>query len=326
MPAGLGEFDRISRFFKPLAAGIEGALELQDDAALISPPSGEELAVTTDAMVEGVHYLAGEDPARLARKLLRVNLSDLAAMGARPVAYTLTTVLPKSVGDDWLARLAAGLASDQEAFGLHLIGGDSVSTTGPVVLSVTALGAVPKGRALTRSGARPGDRVFVSGTLGDGALGLMAAKGELPHLSPGDVEALSSRYHLPTPRTGLGPRLLQLASACMDVSDGLPGDLAHICEASGVGARVEVERLPLSEAARRAIDADRSLLSTALSGGDDYELLFTAPPAAMEAIGGIAAELGIPLTPIGEIVEGDGVALVDRDGRPIENLHGWTHF
>lgn len=326
MPVRVGEFERIAKHFRPLAAGFAGALELGDDAALIAPPPGEDLVVTTDAMVEGVHYLPDEKPARLARKLLRVNLSDLAAMGARPIAYTLTTALPRRIDDAWLAGLAQGLARDQQRFGVHLIGGDSVSTAGPVVLSVTAFGAVPAGRALRRGAARPGDAIVVSGALGDGALGLKAARGELAGLDRGHVAALAARYRLPTPRTALGPRLLGLARACLDLSDGLPGDLAHVCAASGVGAVVEAERVPLSAAGAAAVAALPALWPVALAGGDDYELLFTVPPERLAEVDALAGALALPLTPIGAIVEGAGVAFRDRSGRPIEDLHGWTHF
>jgi len=324
----LGEFARIDRFLKPLARDTEGALGLVDDAGLIAPPPDRQLVVTTDAMVEGVHYLPGGDPARLGRKLLRVNLSDLAAMGAEPLAYTLTTVLPADLEDDWLERLAAGLGEDQKRFGIGLLGGDSVSTPGPVVLSVTAMGTVAPGRALTRAGARPGDRVYASGTLGDGHLGLYAARGEL---SGSDVDAataaaLAGRYHLPEPRLTVGRGLAGLATALIDVSDGLPGDLGHICAASGVGARVEAARVPLSPAARTVVAARPDLMRIALAGGDDYELLFAAPPGAADAVAALAADTGVPLTPIGEIVAGTGVAIVDADGRPIPGLSGWSHF
>ena len=213
----LGEFERIRCYFKPLAAHFEGALELSDDAALLPVPSGETLVVTTDAMVEGVHYLAGEDPGRVARKALRVNLSDLAAMGARPLAYLLTTALPGSVDEGWLVAFAAGLRDDQERYGIHLAGGDSVSTPGPATISVTAFGAVPEGREIRRSGARPGDRVWVSGTIGDGALGLLAAREELKTLSPAHREYLAGRYHLPSPRLALGERLWGMATAAGSV-------------------------------------------------------------------------------------------------------------
>jgi thiamine-monophosphate kinase len=328
MSPRLGEFARIDRFLKPLARDTEGALGLVDDAGLIAPPPGRQLVVTTDAMVEGVHYLPGEEPARLGRKLLRVNLSDLAAMGAAPLAYTLTTVLPADLADDWLERLAAGLAEDQARYGIGLLGGDSVSTPGPVVLSVTAMGTVAAGRALTRAGARPGDRVYASGTLGDGHLGLYAARGDLSErdADAATIAALAGRYHLPEPRLAVGRGLAGLATAAIDLSDGLPGDLGHICAASGTGAQVEAARVPLSPAARTVVAARADLLRTALAGGDDYELLFTAPPHASDAVAALAAGTGVPLTDIGEIVAGSGVAIVDAGGDPIPGLSGWSHF
>jgi thiamine-monophosphate kinase len=326
MAARLGEFDRIARFLKPLAKGLEGALALADDAGLIRLPGAPSLVATTDAMVEGVHYLPDADPFRLARKLLRVNLSDLAAMGAAPLAYLLTTALPARIADDWLERFAAGLARDQARYGIALLGGDSVSTEGPVVLSVTALGRAEGDRVLRRSGARPGDAIFVTGTLGDGALGLKAARGELAGLAEAHIAALAARYHLPTPRVALGRRLVGLASAAIDVSDGLPGDLGHICRASGVAARVQAASVPLSDAARAAVAHDPALLQTALAGGDDYELLFTLPPDRRAALAELAGDLDLQVTEIGVIGEGEGLAVLDAEGRAVPGLKGWSHF
>ncbi|MEO3435530.1 thiamine-phosphate kinase [Inquilinus sp. CAU 1745] len=323
---GLGEFQRIDRYFKPLAAGFPGALGLGDDAGLLSPGPGEDLVATTDSMVEGVHYLPGEKPSRLARKLLRVNLSDLAAKGARPLAYMLTTALPRSAEEGWIAAFADGLRQDQERFGIHLLGGDSVSVEGPAVLGITAFGTAPKGRALLRSGARPGDIIHVSGALGDGALGLESLRGRLPDLDPAHRRHLADRYTLPEPRMELGRRLIGVATASMDISDGLPGDLPHICHASGVAARVETARIPLSPAGRAALAADPGLERLALSGGDDYELLFTAPPEAAETLAALALELSLPLTAIGEISAGEGAAFIGPDGAPVGDLKGWTHF
>lgn len=324
--AGLGEFDRIDRHFKPLAKDHQGALELLDDAALLAPPPGETLVVTTDAMVEGVHYLAGEDPGRLARKALRVNLSDLAAMGARPLVYLLTTALPETVGEDWLAAFADGLRQDQERYGLHLAGGDSVSTPGPVTISITAIGAVPDGQAIRRAGARAGDHVWVSGTVGDGALGLLAARGQLAALPATDQEYLAGRYRLPSPRLALGERLRGIATAAADVSDGLVGDLGHICRASGVGATLAAGQVPLSPAAREAAGTDPRLRAITWAGGDDYELVFAAPPTAAGRLGRIAADLDLPLTRIGEIIAGDAVAMVAADGRKLDLPPAWEHF
>lgn len=324
--AGLGEFERIERYFKPLSRGFQGALQLEDDAALLPAPAGETLVATTDAMVEGVHYLSGEDPGRLARKALRVNLSDLAAMGARPLAYLLTTALPKTVDDAWLAAFVDGLRQDQERFGVHLAGGDSVSTPGPTTISITAFGSVPEGGAIRRSGARPGDRVWVSGTIGDGALGLLAARGQLAGLPEDKLETLAGRYRLPTPRIALGERLRGLATAAADLSDGLIGDLGHICDASGVGARVTAGKVPLSSAAEAACAMDTKLVGIALAGGDDYELLFTAGAEAEADLVRISEDLDLALTCVGEVVSGDAVEMLGKDGNRIDLPQSWQHF
>src|SRR5271154_5844809 len=226
----LGEFERIARFFAPLAA--PEALGLLDDVALIPGPSGTQYVLKTDAIVEGVHFLPDDPPGQVAQKLLRVTLSDLAAKGAEPVGYLLTTALPPTRDEAWLERFAAGLALDQKEFGIGLLGGDSVATSGPVTLSVAAIGRVEAGKAVLRSGARPGDAVFVSGTLGDGALGLKAIRNELPRLDAAARDFLIDRYRLPRPRLALGRRLVGLAHAMMDISDGLVADLGHICEVS----------------------------------------------------------------------------------------------
>jgi thiamine-monophosphate kinase len=321
----LGEFGRIGRFFAPLAG--PGGLGLKDDAALLDCRPGHRLVVTVDAIVEGVHYLPQDPPDLVARKLLRVNLSDLAAMGARPLHYLLATALPSSLGDDWVARFAAGLAEDQRTFGVDLLGGDSVATSGPAVLSLTALGEIATGAEIRRSGAKPGDRIWVSGTIGDAFLGLQVLRGGHPSLVPADRAALTRRFQLPEPRTGLGPRLAGIAHAMLDVSDGLIADLGHICEASQTGATVALPSLPLSPAAQRAADAEPDLPARLAAAGDDYELLFAAPPAAGEAIGRLAAELGLPITAIGTVEKGAGVRLVDAGGNPIPvEAAGYRHF
>jgi thiamine-monophosphate kinase len=320
------EFDRIARYFAPLAASFPGAFGLRDDAAVIAPADGAEFVVTTDTIVAGVHFLGDEPPALVAGKLLRVNLSDLAAMGASPRAYTLNVALPGSIDDPWLEAFAFGLAEDQERFGIALIGGDSVSTPGPAVFTLTAIGEVPVGRALRRAGARPGDMVFVSGTIGDGALGLRVLRGALDGLADVERGALIERYRRPEPRLKLGRRLLGLAHAAADISDGLVADLSHIAEASGVAATIEVEAVPLSPAARSALVADAALLETVLTGGDDYELVFCAPPEKAEALRTLAKEIDLPLTAVGAIAEGSGVRVLDADGAPVTFLQaGYTH-
>lgn len=321
----LGEFERIARFLAPLAAP-EG-LGLLDDVAVIPGPPGEQYVLKTDAIVEGVHFLP-EDPAdQVGQKLLRVNLSDLAGKGAKPVGYLLTTALPRERDEAWLERFAQGLARDQKEFGIGLLGGDSVATSGPVTLSVAAVGRVRVGETLLRSGARAGDAVFVSGTLGDGALGLRALRGTLPELGAVHRDFLADRYRLPRPRLQLGQRLVGIARAMMDISDGLVADLGHICETSGVGAVVEAARLPLSPAARAAIAADASRLMAALAGGDDYELLFTAPADAVDRIAAIARDTGVSVTAIGRIEPGKGVRVIDENGAPVSVTDtGYRHF
>jgi thiamine-monophosphate kinase len=322
---GLGEFGRIKRFFAPLAG--PGGLDLGDDAALVDCAPGKRLVVTVDAMVEGVHYLPDDPPDLVARKLLRVNLSDLAAMGARPLHYLLTTALPAALGDDWVARFANGLAEDQRRFGVDLLGGDSVATKGPAVLSLTAIGEVGAGAEIRRSGARLGDRIWVSGTIGDAFLGLAVLRGGYPELGSDERAALTVRFQLPEPRTALGPRLVGVAHAMCDVSDGLLADLGHICEASQAGAEVALAALPLSPAARRLTVAAPDLPVRLATGGDDYELLFAAPPEADEAIARLAAELELPITPIGTIQSGDRVRLLGASGSEVRvEAAGYRHF
>lgn len=316
-----GEFELIRRYFAPLAAGFPGALGLEDDAATYQPPAGHELVLTADALVEGRHYLA-DDPADLiARKMLRVNLSDLAAKGAKAVGYLMTTALGPGIDEAWIAKFTQGLAADQREFGVSLMGGDTVATPGPTTLSVTALGIVPQGKALRRKGARVGDKLYVSGTIGDGALGLKVLRGALFDLDPAQRGMLADRYHLPRPRMKLGAALLGHAHAAMDISDGLAADAGHIAEASRCGIVIHADRVPLSAAAQEALARDLELLPEILTGGDDYELLFTA--AELQPAWSTAA----PVTEIGEIVAGEGVRVLDRDGNEIAlTSRGFQHF
>lgn len=325
----LGEFDLIDRYFAPLAAAAPGAFGLRNDAAVFDPAVGHSVVVTTDAMVEGVHFLPGDPADLVARKLVRVNLSDLAAMGARARGYVLALALPAGFDPPWVAAFAGGLQVDQDEFGIVLLGGDTVQTPGPLTLALTAIGEVPVGTALTRSGARAGDEVYVSGTIGDGALGLKALRGELAALPAADRAALAERYHLPRPRLALGQALAarRLATAALDVSDGLVADLGHIAAEAGLAAEVDAPAVPLSGAARSALDSDGGLRQAILGGGDDYELLFTAPPGGMAAIAALADELDLPLTRIGRMAAGAGVRVVDETGAPIPlERAGWSHF
>lgn len=317
----MDEFALIKKYFAPLAAGFGGSLALADDAALIDAPPGKQLIVTKDAISEGVHFLGNEDAALIARKLLRVNLSDLAAMGAEPLCYFLAVMLPPSTGEAWVRQFAQGLREDQEQYGIVLAGGDTTATRGALSLSLTALGTVEKNGALKRSGAKPGDAVYVSGPIGDAALGLRLLQGTLT--APPDVRAyLEQRYLLPEPQLALGKKLRGIASACIDVSDGLLQDLGHICAASHVGAEVCRHLIPLSQPAREWITTDAGLWSAVLGGGDDYQLLFTVPPekeAQLQA-------LSLPPARIGVVQDGQGVRLLDESGRVLPAVPGFTHF
>jgi len=316
-----GEFALIDELLKPLARGFPGALGLTDDAALVDVPEGQSLVIAKDALVAGVHFFADDPADAVAQKLLRVNLSDLAAMGAAPLAYLTVIAKPRGQEDAWLEGFVRGLARDQERFGLWLIGGDIVSTPGPLVLSCTILGLVERNRALRRSGARIGDLIWVSGTLGDAALGLRVIKG----LAATEDEAfyLVERYRRPEPRLALGQRLLGLARAAIDVSDGLLADLGHILEESKVGGRLEAELLPISTVAHGLPGWQEA----ALGGGDDYELVFTAAEEATASIEALGSELGLRLTTIGRIVAGGGLEVVDAAGAPlVVEGHGWRHF
>lgn len=317
----LGEFELIERLIKPLAAGYPGALGLTDDAALVRVPEGSELVIAKDAMVAGVHFLPDDPPALIAGKLLRVNLSDLAAMGAEGLGYLVALMRPAEIDDAWLTAFWRGLLADQEQFGVHLLGGDTVSTAGPLALSLTILGTLPAGTALRRDAARAGDDIWVSGTLGDAALGLRVLRG----LAVAEDEALAlvDRYRTPRPRLDLGKALRGLAHAAMDISDGLLADLGHVLDASAVGARLHADQLPLSEAARGVPGG----LDAALTGGDDYELLFTVPPEVRADVGDLATREA-PLTRIGVITGERELVVLGPDGRPMsaKSKGGWQHF
>jgi thiamine-monophosphate kinase len=318
-----GEFEFIARRLRPLAAGTPGALRLLDDAALLDPPGGAQLVLTKDAMVAGVHFLADDPAAQIGQKLLRVNLSDLAAMGAEPIGYLLSIARQRETSDAWLEGFCRGLAEDQAEIGIALLGGDTVSTPGPLTLSITAIGQVPRDQALLRSAAEEDDDLYVSGTLGDGALGLKVLQGELSANAAATV-FLADRYRRPQPRLALGRSLRGVAHAAIDISDGLLADLGHILEASDLGAEVRADRLPLSSAAGEFPDA---ALDAALAGGDDYELLFTAAPDKHAQIEQISRELELPLTRIGRLDVLPGLRVLDAHGQPIHpERTGWTHF
>ncbi len=310
------EFGLIARHFRPLAG--PGALDLLDDAALLPPPPGRELVITADAIVAGVHFLPGDPADLVGRKLLRVNLSDLAAKGATPLAYLMTVSAPRDTPEAWFAGFAAGLAEDQARFGIFLLGGDTTSTPGPLSLSLTCIGHVAPGGMVRRTGAQAGDGIWVTGTIGDGALGLAALQKRV-----GDADGfLAGRYRLPQPRLGLAAPAL--AAACMDVSDGLVQDLGHLCRAAALGATLEAALVPRSRAAQQAGPA---WLETCLTGGDDYELLMAVRPGAAAALQAAAAAAGIAVTRIGAFTSATGLRILDAAGAPLAlATPGWSHF
>lgn len=307
----LSEFDLIARFFtRPLRPGSAASLGIGDDCALLAPLPDRQLAISTDMLVEGRHFFAGADPALLGHKSLAVNLSDLAAMGAKPLAFTLALALP-SADEAWLAPFARGMLALADSFNCELIGGDT--TKGPLTISITIFGELPPGTALRRAAAKPDDDIWVSGTLGDARLALAALSGELT-LDAESLELAAPRLHAPTPRVALGLALRGVAHAAIDISDGLVGDLGHILEQSGAGATVDVDALPPGPAlACRRPELQRAYC---MAGGDDYELCFTAAPDQRQAVLAAAQASGTPVTRIGKIEAAPGLRLVDAAGQP----------
>ncbi len=320
------EDELIARIFAPLAGPM--GLGLRDDAALLRPPAGEDIVLTTDALVAGVHFFADDPPAAIAAKALRVNLSDLAAKGARPLGFLLALALPRDWDEDWLKAFAAGLGADACAYDCPLAGGDTVATPGPLTLSVTAFGAVPSGRMVLRSGVRAGDRLYVSGTIGDAAIGLRIRQGRGPELAAAERDFLLRRYLAPEPRLRLAKAMSACAHGGMDVSDGFVGDLTKMLAVSGVSARVPIYRLPLSQAARAAIAANPDLYRVAATGGDDYELLASVAPESAPEFEAEAARAGVPVTCVGEAIEGYGPPrFIGPDGGAVTFARGsYSHF
>jgi thiamine-monophosphate kinase len=316
----------IARYFRPLATD-PGAFDLTDDAAILKSSAGE-FVVTTDAIVEGVHFLANDPPGTIARKALRVNLSDLAAKGAAPAGFVLTLAL-RAADDAWLAPFAHGLGEDAMLFQCPLLGGDTVSTPGPLMISITAFGRVPPGRMVRRNGAKAGDRVMVSGTIGDAALGLELLKGGAAAALGGEErEMLIGRYRVPQPRVALAQAVRDHASAAMDVSDGLAGDLAKLCAASEVSAAIDAQSIPLSGAARSLLKSGAAGIESIVSGGDDYEILCTIPENRFEAFAEAAKRAGVPVTSIGTVIAGLAVPrFIDGQGSEIALPRlSYSHF
>jgi thiamine-monophosphate kinase len=318
----LSEFDLIARYFtRPLRPDSAAALGVGDDCALLAPRSGKQLAISTDMLVEGRHFFAGGDPALLGHKCLAVNLSDLAAMGAKPLAFTLALALP-SADEAWLGPFAQGMLALADRYDCDLIGGDT--TKGPLTISITVFGEVVPDLALRRSAARPGDDIWVSGTLGDARLALAGLTGEI-RLDAASLAAAAPRLHAPTPRMALGLALCGVANAAIDISDGLAGDLGHILKQSGVGATIDVDDLPSGP----VLACQQPALQRAycLAGGDDYELCFTAAPERRDAVLAAAEASDTPVTRIGVIDAQPGLRLTDAAGRPCQlPLTSFDHF
>ncbi|TFW35764.1 thiamine-phosphate kinase [Massilia horti] len=318
----LSEFDLIKQYFTR-SRPVRAVLGVGDDCALLAPTPGMQLAVSTDMLVEGRHFFPGADARLLGHKSLAVNLSDLAAMGAAPTAFTLSLALP-AADRDWLAGFSSGLFALADAHGCELVGGDT--TKGPLNICITIFGEIEPGRALRRDAARAGDDIWISGTLGDARLALAAYRDELD-LEAASLGQAAMRMHAPTPRVALGRALAQdaLAHAALDISDGLVGDLGHILTASKVGATLDVDALPAGPVLARQPKELRRRFTVA--GGDDYELCFTAPRANREAIVAAGAQSGTAVTRVGRIDEQPGLRMVDGHGEPLDlGLHGWDHF
>jgi thiamine-monophosphate kinase len=317
----VGEFDLIERFFKRPAR--RSPLGVGDDCALLAPAPGMQLAVSCDMLVEGRHFFEGADPRQLGHKSLAVNLSDLAACGAEPLAFTLALALPEA-RDAWLAPFADGLFALADEYGCELVGGDT--TRGPLNICITVFGQVPAGQALLRSGAQPGDDVYVSGTLGDARLALEALRGAIA--LPADVlRSARTRLDRPSPRVSLGIALRGVASAAIDISDGLAGDLGHILAQSGAGARLETGALQRVMAAPGHAVPDERRLEWVLAGGDDYELAFTAPVRQRDAVAGAAQDAGVPVTRIGRIEAEPGLRIEDPHGKLLtRQFASFDHF
>jgi thiamine-monophosphate kinase len=331
-PSATSAEDRlIARHFRPLAKH-PGALGLSDDVAVLTPVPGRDIVLTTDAIVGGVHFFLEDSADMVAKKALRVNLSDLAAKGASPAGFLLALALPTTVGDDWVERFAEGLGTDAEAYSCPLLGGDSVRTPGPTTISITAVGTLPQGTMVTRSGAQVGDRILVTGTIGDAALGLFVRKAARNakgwQLDDRQASALIDRYLLPQPRNALAEALRLDASAAMDVSDGLVGDLAKLCAASGVSAEVTIDNVPLSDAAKRVLVADSAQIEAVLTGGDDYEIVCTVAPDKLESFRAAARKVDVHVSEIGQVIEGRKVPhFVGRDGKPmLFKQTSFSHF
>jgi len=329
--ASLSEPEIIARYFAPLAEGAPEAFGLHDDVALLPREDDSELVITTDTIVEGSHFRGRDAPEDVAYKALAVNISDLTAKGADPYCYLLSLVLPNA-DPGWLSGFSVGLGQAQDAFGCKLVGGDTTAGDGPLTISITALGRVPPGQMVSRAGAKAGDRLYVSGTVGDAALGLQLSKTpELAQkwgLDDGQAAHMIGRYLRPAPPVALAPILRDHASAALDISDGLLGDAAKLCGTSGIGGEIRSAELPLSDAARHALSADPGLLETILTGGDDYQVLAAIPENRNGAFVAAATDVGVKVEEIGKLTGPEsGLITLDDSGQELRFKHlSFDHF
>jgi thiamine-monophosphate kinase len=320
----------IATYFRPIATH-PGAFDLTDDAAAIAPPPGCDLVLKTDGVISGVHFFLDDPADAVARKALRINLSDLAAKGAAPLGFLLSIGLPAGLPPDWLKSFARGLREDAEHYGCPLLGGDTDRSPGAITVYIAALGTVPHGTMVRRKGARPGDLVVATGTIGDAALGLVLRRDDGAagrwKLDAAMRDHLLGRYLLPQPRTAVAESLRRHASAAMDVSDGLAGDLAKLCRVSGVAADIAIANVPVSPAARQAVAAEPALIETILTGGDDFEVIATVAPDRFDALRREAAAAGVAVTQIGTVAAGQGAHFRDPDGRTLAfRRPSYSHF
>jgi thiamine-monophosphate kinase len=322
--------ERLIELFRPMAKNA-GAFALLDDAAVITPPPGSDVVLKTDAIVGGVHFFDDDPADAVAKKALRVNLSDLAAKGAEPLGFLLTLVLPATTDEKWVAGFARGLEEDAEKYRCPLFGGDTDRTPGPITISIAAFGHVPQGKMVRRAGAKAGDLIVVTGTIGDAALGLMLRRdpnhAAFARLDTAASSHLADRYLLPQPRNAIAAAIREHASASIDVSDGLAGDLTKLAAVSGVAARLDAKVVPLSDGARAALQAEPKLIEQILSGGDDYEIAATVPASRLGPLQAAASAAGIGLTTIGRIEQGEGIVITGLDGKPLTLSRGsYSHF
>lgn len=328
----MDEFERIEHYFAPLAANRKEALGLKDDAALYNPPKGKELILTMDAIIENIHFLKDSPPSEIAERLIAVNLSDLAAKAATPYAYLLTLALPKTHGDVWLSEFVNGLKNAQNRYNIGLFGGDSVHLpkSSPAMLSLTAIGTVPKGKAVLRSTAKEDDDIYVSGYIGDAYLGLTLCQNKISApITKDEKKYLKDKFLHPSPRLELIPLLREYASSAADVSDGLLSDINHISKASKLSARIYQEKIPFSNAAKKLLADNKATPIDLITGGDDYEIIFTAPPENAQAIKRAAKEANMTISKIGTIESKTSkiLTLIDQNGNQINPpKKGYNHF